>query len=77
MAAVRDAALALTQVFDRPDHGRICFAEVIRENLDLGRPENVQLIFDRRIIKTTPGPFRTRIVRAGVIPSLRIDYKSN
>jgi len=35
------------------------------------------LIFDRRVTKATPGPFRTRVVREGVIPSLRVDYKSN
>lgn len=68
---------ALTQVVERPVHGRIFFEEVIRENLDLGRPENIQLIFDRRVIKTTPGKFRTRVVRQGVIPSVRVDYKSN
>jgi len=68
---------ALTQVVERPVHGRIFFEEVIRENLDLGRPESIQLIFDRRVIKTTPGTFRTRVVRKGVIPSLRVDYKSN
>lgn len=34
---------ALTQVVDRPVHGRIFFEEVIRENLDLGRPESIQL----------------------------------
>ncbi|HRY51936.1 MAG TPA: hypothetical protein P5186_28225 [Candidatus Paceibacterota bacterium] len=33
---------SLTQVFDRPVHGRGFFREVIRENLDLGRPERVQ-----------------------------------
>ena len=68
---------ALTQVVDRPVHGRIFFEEVIRENLDLGRPESIQLIFDRRVTKRTPGQFRTRVVREGVIPSLRIDYKCN
>lgn len=68
---------ALTQVVDRPVHGRIFFEEVIRENLDLGRPESIQLIFDRRVTRRTPGKFRTRVVRRGVIPSLRVDYKSN
>lgn len=68
---------ALTQVVDRPVHGRIFFEEVIRENLDLGRPESIQLIFARRVTKRTPGKFRTRVVRQGVIPSLRVDYKSN
>jgi len=68
---------ALTQVVDRPVSGRIFFEEVIRENLDLGRPHNIQLIFDRRVIKNTPGRFRSRVVCHGVIPSLRIDYKTN
>jgi len=40
---------------------RIFFEQVIRENLDLGRPEEVQLIFDRRITRRTPGRMRTRI----------------
>lgn len=68
---------ALTQVLDRPLSGRIFFEEVLRENLDLGRPDNLQLIFERRVTKRTPGPFRTRVVREGVIPSLHVDYKAN
>ena len=39
--------------------GRIFFEEVIRENLDLGRPDQVQLIFERRVTRRTPGRFRT------------------
>jgi hypothetical protein len=31
---------------------------IIRDNLDLGRPERVQLIFDRRVTKKTRGQFR-------------------
>lgn len=67
--------LSLTQVLDRPVSGRIFFEEVIRENLDIGRPKQVQLIFDRGVTKTTPGRFRTRVITDGVIPSLHIDYK--
>ena len=48
---------------------------MIRENLDIGRPDQVQLIFDRRITKRTPGRFRTRVLTEGVTPSLHIDYK--
>jgi hypothetical protein len=67
--------LSLTQVLDRPVSGRIFFEEVIRENLDIGRPKQVQLIFDRWVTKSTPGSFRTRVITDGVIPSLHIDYK--
>ncbi len=67
--------LSLTQVLDRPVSGRMFFEQVIRENLDLGRPKQVQLIFDRSVTRATPGPFRTRVITDGVIPSLHIDYK--
>ena len=48
---------------------------MIRENLDLGRPDQVQLIFGRRVTRRTPGRFRTRVLTAGVTPSLHVDYK--
>ena len=66
---------SLTPVLDRPRTGRIFFEEVIRENLDLGRPKQVQLIFDRRVTKSTPGLFRTRAITDGVVPSLHMDSK--
>jgi hypothetical protein len=69
------AEFSLTQVLDRPLSGRIFFEEVIRENLDLGRPDKVQLIFSRRVSKRTPGRFRTRVLTNGVTPSLHVDYK--
>jgi hypothetical protein len=75
--SVIQAELARTQVLDRPVAGRIFFEEVIRENLDLGRPDNVQLIFARRVTQRTPGRFRTRVVTEGVLPSLYVDYKSS
>jgi hypothetical protein len=48
---------------------------VIRENLDIGRPEQVQLIFNRRITRRTPGLFRTRVVTEDVTPSLHAYYR--
>lgn len=66
---------ALTQVFDRPLAGRQLFEEIIRDHLDLGRPHQVQLIFDRRITKRTPGTFRTRVITEGVLPSLNVYYR--
>jgi hypothetical protein len=75
--SIVQAEFALTQVLDRPLMGRVFFEEVIRENLDLGRPDQVQLIFDRRITKRTPGKFRTRVITHGVTPSLHIDYKNS
>ena len=73
--SVLQAEFALTQVLDRPVQGRVFFEETIRENLDLGRPDRVQLIFDRRVTRRTPSRYRTRVVTDGVAPSLLVDYK--
>lgn len=75
--SILQAEFSLTQVLDQPRAGRLFFERVIRDNIDLGRPRNVQLIFDRRIIKTTPSRFRSRVITHGVIPSLWIDYKTS
>jgi hypothetical protein len=45
--SIRQMEVSLTQIFDRPLRGREFFEEIIRDNLDLGRPDRVQLIFDR------------------------------
>ena len=73
--SILQAEFSLTQVLDRPVTGRVFFEEVIRENLDIGRPSQVSLVFDRRVIRSTPGSFRTRLITDGVVPSLHIDYK--
>ena len=74
--SILQAEFSLTQVLDRPVTGRVFFEEVIRENLDIGRPSQVQLIFDRRVSRATPGQFRTRVITEGVVPSLHVDYKN-
>ena len=74
--SILQAEFSLTQVLDRPVHGRLFFEQVIRENLDLGRPEEVQLIFNRKIDRRTPGRFRTRILTQDVTPSLNVYYKN-
>jgi len=52
---------SLTQKLDTPVSGRVFFEQVIRDNLDVGRPDQVGLIFDRRIFRkgprATPGRF--------------------
>jgi hypothetical protein len=77
--SILQAEFSLTQVLDRPVSGRVFFEQVIRDNLDAGRPDRVGLIFDRRIHRgrkqRTPGLFRTRVLTEGVTPSLHIDYK--
>ena len=77
--SVLQAEFSLTQVLDRPAAGRVFFEEVIRDNLDAGRPEQVSLIFDRTVRRRgkrpTPSRYRTRVLTAGVTPSIHVDYK--
>ena len=75
--AFRQFEVSETCVFDRPQAGRMWFEGVIRDHLDIGRPDQVMLIFDRRINRCTPGPFRTRVLTEGVNPTLCCYYKSS
>ena len=66
-------------MLDKPVSGRMFFEQVIRDNLDIGRPDQVSLVFDRRLMRRgrrpTPGRFRTRVITDGVSPSLHVYYK--
>jgi hypothetical protein len=64
-----------TQVFDDPQRGRQWFEAIIRDNLDVGRPDRIQLVFERRVTQRTPGLFRTQVIIDGVNPSLHAYYK--
>ena len=77
--SILQAEFSVTQMLDEPVAGRVFFEQVIRDNLDIGRPDQVVLIFDRRLMRRgkrpTPGRFRTRVITEGVTPSLHVDYK--
>ena len=45
-------------MLDKPISGRVFFEHVIRDNLDAGRPDQVSLIFDRRLVRPGPAPPR-------------------
>jgi len=77
--SVLQAEFSLTQVLDRPHSGRVFFEQLIRDNLDLGRPDKASLIFDRRVRlrgrRPTPSRWRTRVLTPEVTPSIHVDYK--
>jgi hypothetical protein len=73
--SILQAEFSLTQMLDAPISGRIFFEQVIRDNLDLGRPDRVSLVFARQVRRNTPGRFRTRVITQQVTPSLYVDYK--
>ena len=70
--------MSLTQVFTTPIYGRHFFEAVIRDNLDLGRPDRVSLVFPTRFTRRTPPPhlgYKTRVMTYGVAPSLHVEFK--
>jgi hypothetical protein len=72
--------ISLTQVFDQPVQGRHFFESLIRDNLDLGRPDRVSLLFPVRTTSRTPPPahgYRTRVITDGVNPSLHVEHRSS
>jgi hypothetical protein len=73
--SVRQLELSDTRVFDRPQAGRAWFEQTIRDQLDLGRPDKVQIIFDRTITSRTPGRFQTKVITRGVEPVIQAHYK--
>ncbi len=79
--SILQAEFSLTQMLDNPVSGRMFFEQVIRDNLDIGRPDQVSLVFDRRLMRTgpraTPGRFRTRVITEGVTPSLHVGLQTH
>jgi len=74
--AFRQFEVSETCVFDRPQAGRMWFESVIRDHLDIGRPDEIRLIFDRRN-RTSKATFHTRVIYDGVNPTLYARYKSS
>jgi hypothetical protein len=70
-----------TAVFDAPRRARAWFEAAIGCHLDLGRPEKVTLVVNRRIHNRgpnkTPGRFATEVITRDTAPQLQIHYKSS
>jgi hypothetical protein len=73
--SIRQLELSDTRVFDRPAAGRAWFEQTLRDQLDLGRPDKLQIVFGRKITRTTPGRFETRVITRGTQPVIQAHYK--
>jgi hypothetical protein len=78
--SMRQVEVSRTIVFDAPRRARWFFEALIGDNLDIGRPENVEIIFGRQIRRNTAGTFRTAIDRPVIGPDaggviLNVFYK--
>ena len=75
--SVRQVEASRTLVFDDPRRARGFFESLVADNIGIGRPHEVAAVFARRVIRTTPGIFRTRIFGAGTEVRLEFRYKNS
>jgi hypothetical protein len=73
--SMRQVEVSRTLVLDAPRRARAFFEALVADNLDLGRPDEVKLIFGRRIRKDTPGSFATKVVTRGVEVAVNVFYR--
>jgi hypothetical protein len=63
--SMRQVEVSRTLVFAAPRHTRAFFEALLVDNLDVGRPEEMQIVFGRRVRTDPPGGYRTRLLRRG------------
>jgi hypothetical protein len=64
-----------TIVFTQPRYARGFFEALVTDNLDVGRPDTIELVFDRQVRSTTDGEFKTKIVTRGTEITINAFYK--
>jgi hypothetical protein len=81
--SMRQVETSRTLVFDQDCHARAFFEALLGENMDLGRPENVELLFrrgqrlGRPAIPPLGGGFRTAIDRYCHMVTINVFYKNS
>jgi len=64
-----------TIVFTQPRYARGFFDALVTDNLDLGRPDTIEIIFDRRVRSDTQGEFKTKVITSGTDVTVNAFYK--
>ncbi|MGH3306002.1 MAG: hypothetical protein ACRDOK_30960, partial [Streptosporangiaceae bacterium] len=81
--SMRQVETSRTLVFDDDVHARAFFEALLCDNMDLGRPENVELLFrrgqrlGRPTIPPAHGGFKTKIDRYCDLVTLNVFYKNS
>jgi hypothetical protein len=73
--SMRQVEVSRTLVFRAPRYARAFFESLVTDNLGLGRPDEISLIFDRRIQSNTDSGFATRVVTRGVEVTVNFCYQ--
>ena len=71
--SMRQVEVSRTIVFDDPRRARAFFEALVADNIAIGRPEQIAMVFARQVRKNTPGVFRTRVFSPGT--DVKIDFR--
>jgi hypothetical protein len=61
--SMRQVEVAKTICFAAPRHARSFFEALVADNLDIGRPDSMEVVFNRQVRSTTGGYFKTAVDR--------------
>jgi hypothetical protein len=64
-----------TIVFTQPRYARAFFDAPVTDNLDLGRPDTLEIIFDRQVRSNTEGEIRTNVITCGIEVTVNAFYR--
>jgi len=70
--SMRQVEISRTLVLDAPRRARALFEALVADNIGIGRPAVVSMLFARRVQRNTPGAFSTRVFTEGT--QVRIDF---
>jgi hypothetical protein len=78
--SMRQVEVSRTIVFTQPRHARGFFEALVADNLDIGRPDQIELIFAGRRVRpgrtpVTPEVFKTKVVTRGVEVTVNAFYQ--
>jgi hypothetical protein len=75
--SMRQVETSRTLVFDAPRHARAFFEALVADNIDLGRPEQVEIIFGRARGRKAGGVHKTKIDRHAQGVTLNVFCKNS
>ena len=80
--SMRQVEVSRTLVFDAPRRARAFFEALVADNLDVGRPDQVELVFTgkherRGRPRTQPLTFKTKVVTRGTEVTVNAFYKNS
>jgi hypothetical protein len=73
--SMRQVEVSRTLVIDDPRRARAFFEALVADNIGIGRPEQIAIVFARQVRTTTKGVFRTRVFDPGTDVKVDFSYK--